>query len=58
MWRTIPKLLARGRIRWEAEYYLLIELLNDASSDQRDAAGRERLAGRIAEFAERQVKRR
>jgi hypothetical protein len=58
IWRTIPKLLARGRIRSETEYYLRIEFLNDVSDDQLDATGRQRLAGMIAEFEERQAKRR
>lgn len=42
IWRTIPKLLERGRIRTEAEYYLLIERLNDVDDPDLDSAMRTR----------------
>jgi hypothetical protein len=34
VWQTIPKVLRRGRIRTDAEYYLLVERLNDVSGEE------------------------
>ena len=50
VWRTIPKLLNRGRNRTEAEYYLLIERLNDTADDSLTAADRARLGAMVAAF--------
>jgi hypothetical protein len=57
IWRTIPRILSRGRIKTEAEYYLLVERLNDEADDQFTPHDRERLASIIAEFEERRAGR-
>ena len=56
IWGTIPKLLSRGRIRTESEYYLLVDRLNDMADEQLTPQDRERLAGMITEFEERRTK--
>ena len=58
VWQTIPKVLARGRIRTQVEYYLLIERLNDVSDETLSASDRDRLAGIILDYELRQAKRR
>ena len=58
VWQTIPKVLTRGRIRTEAEYYLLIERLNDVSDATMDDGDRDRLARIICEYEDRKAKRR
>jgi hypothetical protein len=45
VWQTIPKILKRGRIRNEEEFYLLIEQLNDVDSDTVLNGDAERLSG-------------
>ncbi len=33
VWKRIPRILRRGRIQNEEEYYLLVEIVNDVDSD-------------------------
>jgi hypothetical protein len=57
VWKTIPKVLARGRIRSEEEYYLLVERLNDVSGgDGLSPEDRERVGRMVAEFEERKAR--
>lgn len=53
VWRTIPKVLARGRIRSEEEYYLVIERLNDVDDLDLCERDRRRLELIAASFADR-----
>jgi hypothetical protein len=53
VWKTIPKVLKRGRIRNEAEYYLLIERLNDVDDSGLSGEDRERLGLMVVEFEQR-----
>ena len=43
IWRTIPKIIERGRIKTESEYYLVVARLNDATNDGLTQDDRERL---------------
>ena len=56
VWKTIPKVLARGRIRTEAEYYLLIERLNDVSDPELSGDDRGRLSSIIEDYEQRHAK--
>jgi len=58
IWRTIPRILNRGRIQTESEYYLLVARLNDETGDDLTQADRDRLAEMVLEFEERRVERR
>ena len=58
VWQTIPKVLKRGRIRTEAEYYLLIERLNDVDDSGLSVEQRDRLGGMVAEYEDRRAKAR
>lgn len=54
VWKTIPKVLARGRIRTEEEYYLLIERLNDVSdTDGLSAEERDLISRMVDDFEAR-----
>ena len=55
IWRTIPRILNRGRIQTESEYYLLVARLNDVTGDDLTQADRDRLAEMVLEFEERRV---
>jgi hypothetical protein len=56
VWKTIPKVLTRGRIRTEAEYYLLIERLNDVSdTDGLSQAERDQISQMVADFEARKA---
>jgi hypothetical protein len=56
-WRTIPKVLARGRVRTEAEYYVVIERVNDMSNtDGLSADERARLGELAAQFEGRKAR--
>jgi len=49
VWQKVPKILRRGTIRNDEEYYLIIERLNDMSKagfncEEREKAGRMVLA--------------
>ncbi|HEV3049665.1 MAG TPA: hypothetical protein VGX50_05115 [Longimicrobium sp.] len=58
VWKTIPKVIARGRIRTEEEYSLLIERLNDVSGeDGLSAEEREQISRMVGEFEARVVDR-
>ena len=57
IWRTIPKLIKRGRIKTESEYYLLVERLNNAA-DELSQADRHQVAEMVAEFEQRRSERR
>jgi hypothetical protein len=50
IWQTIPKLLERGRIRTDVEYYLLIERLNDFSDSGLTEEQRERLSQMVISY--------
>jgi hypothetical protein len=50
IWRQIPKILTRGRIRNEEEYYLLVEQLNDVSTTSLSEADRARAERMIAAY--------
>jgi hypothetical protein len=52
-WRTIPKVLSRGRIKTDVEYYLLIERLNDVSTSGLTGEQRASLNGMVAEYESR-----
>ena len=56
IWRTIPKIMERGRINTESEYYLLVERLNDVSNSELSPADRAQLAQMVHEFEERRTK--
>jgi hypothetical protein len=58
IWRKVPKILARGKIRSEVEYYLVIERLNDMGPDGLEGPDRELADRLVAEFEERAAKRR
>jgi hypothetical protein len=51
IWRQVPKILARGRIRNDSEYYLLIERLNDAGATGLQGPDRTRAAEIVAAYA-------
>ena len=53
IWRTIPKLIMRGRSKTESEYYLLVERLNDATGAELTQADRYQIAEMVAEFEHR-----
>jgi len=53
IWRTVPKLIERGRIKTESEYYLLVERLNNATDAELSQAARNQIAEMVAEFEER-----
>ena len=56
-WKTIPKVLQRGRIRSEAEYYLVVERVNDVSEDDGlSVEARAGLGEMVAEFEARKAK--
>lgn len=50
VWRQIPKILGRGRIRTEAEYYLLAERVNDVDGTDLGAEERARAAELVAAY--------
>ena len=56
VWRTIPKVLARGRIQSESEYYLLVERLNDSADPELTEDARTRVASIIAEYEKRRLR--
>jgi hypothetical protein len=56
IWSTIPKILRRGRIKTESEYYLIIERLNDVAADGLPPQDRDRLNAIVAAFEQRKVK--
>ena len=58
IWRTIPKLIKRGRIKTESEYYLLVERLNDATGAELSQADRDQLADMVVEFEQRRIEHR
>ena len=58
VWRTIPKLIKRGRIKTESEYYLLVERLNNATEPELSQADRHQVAEMVAEFEQRRSERR
>src|SRR2546422_8625759 len=55
IWRTIPKIIKRGRIKTELEYYLLVERLNDVTGADLTQADRDRLAEMVFEFEQRRT---
>jgi hypothetical protein len=58
VWKRVPKILARRKIRNEEEYYLLMERLNDVGPDGLDGSERELGNDLVLEFEERVSKRR
>ena len=56
-WKTIPRVLQRGRIRTEVEYYLVVERVNDVSEDDGlSVEARARLSELVAEFEARKAR--
>jgi hypothetical protein len=58
VWRKVPKILARGRIRNEVEYYLVKERLNDVGPDGFKGADLELADRLVSQFEERIAKAR
>ena len=56
IWRTIPRLIKRGRIKTESEYYLLVERLHNATDSELSQANRDQIAEMVAEFENRRGK--
>ena len=52
VWRTIPKVLKRGQIRNDLEYYLLVERLNDVDSHELVPEDRLRLETMIETYGQ------
>src|SRR5215471_10471732 len=52
-WRIIPKVLSRGRIKTDVEYYLLMHRLNDVSTSGLTEEQRSSLNGMVAEYEAR-----
>jgi hypothetical protein len=50
IWRQVPRILARGRIRTDEEYYLLIERLNDVDATALSAEERARASELVAAY--------
>jgi hypothetical protein len=55
IWRQIPRILARGRIRNEVEYYLVADRMGDVGPDGLDEDERQLAAELVAEY-ERQTR--
>ena len=58
IWRKVPRILARGKIRNEVEYYLVIERLNDVGPDALQGAERELAGELVSQFEHRAAKAR
>jgi hypothetical protein len=50
VWKRVPKILARGRIRNDVEYRLMVERLNDLGPDSLGGQQRQTAAHLVAEY--------
>ena len=53
VWQTVSKVLKRGKCRTDAEYYLVIERLNDVSDLTLSTEERERLEQIVGQYETR-----
>lgn len=57
VWRTLAKVMARGRCRTEAEYYLIVERLSNVDDETLSGDDRQTLDRIVLDFEERFKKR-
>jgi hypothetical protein len=57
VWRTLAKVISRGRCRTEAEYYLVVERLSDMDDETLSDDDRQTLGRIVGDFEERHQKR-
>lgn len=58
VWQTLEKVMKRGRIRTELEYYFIVERLNDVSDEGVSDADRQILNEMVVDYEDRRIRRR